>query len=119
MICMLTRDLMSASTVRAAAENLNQPFQLVQSVDELRTRLEQSTPIQAVVVDLQTPGLELSEVATLLQTAKIRPNTIAFAQHVHPQLLQAARDVFDTVLTRGKFLATAQDCLAAAGQTEK
>lgn len=118
MICMFSRDLMSASTVRAAAENLKLPFRLVQSLDDLRAALCGDAPIQTVVIDLQTGGFELADLATVLQTAKNPLRTIAFAQHVQPQLLKAAREHVDKVLTRGQFLGAAENWIAPNVSTD-
>lgn len=112
MVCMLSRDLMSASAIRGAAENLKLPFRLVQSLDDLRAALRDDVSIQTVVIDLQTGGFELADLAAALQTSQKPVRTIAFAQHVQPQLLKAAREHVDKVLTRGQFLGAAENWIA-------
>lgn len=103
MILILTKDLMVQSSVSAAARALDKSIKPVGSSVAVAAKL-QSDQFEMLLVDLQTPGLDLSQLSSALQTANSRPPAIAFAQHVMVDLLDQAKACpFDKVLTRGQF----------------
>lgn len=88
----------ASSAARASATKLRG----CTSVAKLVERLGEES-VAAIFVDLQTPGLNLDELAEALDFEHA-PKTVAFAQHVEEQLLSEA-DIpcIDKVLTRGQF----------------
>ncbi len=103
MIVFLTQDLMIQSSASAAARVQGVSLVAASTIDRAIEKLA-STSAQALFIDLQTPGLKITELATRLAAASNRPTVIAFAQHVEAELLELANtDVIDQVLTRGQF----------------
>ena len=106
MIYYLTKDLMMASNVQAAARRSQVELKIVPSVAKL-LELAKESPASRVLVDLQTPGLAAQSISTLVeQLAEAQDDSapvIGYAQHVHVDLMQAASDSgFASVVTRGQ-----------------
>lgn len=104
MIAILTQDLMMSSSVSAVARAKGLEFKTANNTERLVTLLREH-PVSTLFVDLQHPGLELS---TLMASLKAScpvdlPKIIAYAQHVHVDLLSQARQAgIGNVLTRGQ-----------------
>jgi DNA-binding NtrC family response regulator len=106
MIYYLTKDLMMASNVQAAARRSQIELKIVPSVAKLM-ELAKTSAANRVLVDLQTPGLDAESISTLVeQLAEAQSDTapvIGYAQHVHVDLMQVAADSgFASVVTRGQ-----------------
>ena len=118
MIYYLTKDLMMASNVQAAARGAALELKIVPSLEKLSV-LAAETPAQKILVDLQTPGLSSDDIATLVeQVNEIDGHdsvpVIGYAQHVHVDLMQtAAQSGFTTVVTRGQIHHGAAEFLTA------
>lgn len=106
MIYYLTKDLMMASNVQAVARQKQIDLKIVPTVAKL-LELSNQTPSTRVLVDLQTPGLDISSISSLveqLDAAQDQPaSVVGYAQHVHIDLMQTAADSgFSSVVTRGQ-----------------
>jgi membrane-bound ClpP family serine protease len=106
MIYYLTKDLMMASNVQAVARRSQKDLKIVPSVAKL-LELAESKAASRVLVDLQTPGLGVEAVLTLVDQLTAIQNApapvIGYAQHVHVDLMRAASDSgFTSVVTRGQ-----------------
>lgn len=120
MILILTEDLMMASSVSAAARQIEQPFKSVRSIEKVLTLAEVET-VSVLLVDLQIGGLEIAAAGAAIQSLPVekRPRCIAYAQHVHVDLLTAARSAgFDQVLTRGQVSGGIAELLGGADPRE-
>ena len=102
-ILILTKDLMIQSNASAAARSEGFKLRACGSLQRLSERYREEESVAAVLVDLQTPELEIERLnQTLSQVQVLR--TIAFAQHVEEELLANAQiENIDLVLTRGQF----------------
>jgi len=95
---------MAQSQVSSAAKKLGKTLK---SVSQLEKAVEMiaSEPVDALIVDLQMPGLTVEDLISRLQQLPQRPTTIAFAQHVQVALLESAKsETIDSLLTRGQFM---------------
>ena len=106
MIYYLTKDLMMASNVQAVARRSQLDLKIVPSVEKL-LELAKTTAASRALVDLQTPGLTVESISTLVeQLAGVQQDpapVIGYAQHVHVDLMQTASDSgFASVVTRGQ-----------------
>ena len=72
---------------------------------ERTVELCEAQHVEAVLVDLGTPGLKPNDLAErLAPLATGRPAIVAFGPHVHEALLSAAREAgCDEVVSRGQF----------------
>lgn len=105
MILLLTHDLMMTSNVSIAARQRGISFRSVRTIEKALIMLEEGN-VEILLIDLQTPDFILPDLQHGLQELATvsPPKTIAFAQHVFPDLLKQARSCgFDQVLTRGQF----------------
>lgn len=103
MIVFLTQDLMIQSSASSAARLQGVSMVAASTIERAIEKLAASSA-QALFVDLQTPGLAISELVARLAAVPNRPAVIAFAQHVETELLELANtDVIDQVMTRGQF----------------
>ena len=100
MVIFVTADLMILSNARAAlpAGDVLEQASTVQRLHDLADNDE----IRLVLVDLQTPGLNLEELETVLASADLLGESLLFAQHVNVKMLERARDKFPRVMTRGQ-----------------
>lgn len=117
MILMITRDLMMTSTVSSVARTMDEPLKTANSVTAAGKLIQSEQP-RLLLVDLQTPALQIAEVASLLQSvvASDRPRSVAYAQHVNKDLLDEARKAgFDQILTRGQMHSNVADVIGATG----
>ena len=103
MIVFLTKDLMIQGQANAAARRTGAMVKAVGNVDTVIQELENEANA-LLLVDLQTPGLDVDYLIERLSAMVLAPRAIAYAQHVYEDLLQQAQsDAFETVLTRGQF----------------
>lgn len=104
MILHLTQDLMMSSTASALARSSDRTYKMVASTERLAAIADENGPA-LVLVDLQTPGLQLSELDRWI-SERLEPTgstAIAYAQHVAvDELRQASECGFTKVLTRGQ-----------------
>lgn len=110
MILLIAEDLMMSSTVSAAVRAGGGTFRFVKSVERARVKLD-GGDCELLLVDLQTPDLDLAELESFLSVAK---KSVGYAQHVNLDLLQEARKLpFDDVLTRGQMHASVTQMVEA------
>jgi len=104
MVVHITQDLMMSANASAASRAAGHQFKFVASWGRAEHFINENE-VKFLVIDLQTAGLDIDELARGLERldeAK-RPTTIAYAQHVEVDLLEAAQSAgFDQVLTRGQ-----------------
>ena len=113
MILMLTQDLMMSSAVSSVARTMDEPLKTASSVPAATKLIDSSKP-RLLLVDLQTPALQVAEVASMLQSISDadRPRAVAYAQHVNKDLLAEATEAgFDQILTRGQMHGNVSDVL--------
>lgn len=103
MIVLLTKDLFFVPVVKSAAENCEQDFLSIRTVDDERLA-EHDGQVVGALVDLAS--VSLADLATIYSgLAKCSDGAVlcAFGSHVHANRLEAAREAgFDPVLTRGQ-----------------
>ncbi len=74
--------------------------------------------VELLLLDLQTPNLDLTQLLSTLSSMESRPATIAFAQHVEVQLLKSAnKPMIDQVMTRGQFSRNLPDIISRVAQS--
>jgi len=115
MILMITQDLMMSSAVSSVVRTMDEPLKTASSVAAAEKLILSDGP-RLLLVDLQTPSLQVPEIASLLQSiaSDDRPRTVAYAQHVNKDLLDEARQAgFDQILTRGQMHSNVSDVLQA------
>ncbi len=111
MIFHLNHDLMLASSVRAAAAANGHAIQFSRRLDDLAEAIR-AGGVTKVLVDLQTPGLDLEDLQAVVASAGEVP-VILYAQHVLEPLLEFAAQLPGvTVLTRGQFSRAVRELLA-------
>ena len=106
MIYYLTKDLMMASNVQAVARQNQIELKLVGSMEKL-LELASQVPAVRTLVDLQTPGLTVDAISSLVKQLTDLQGTVVpvvgYAQHVHVDLIKvAAESGFSAVVTRGQ-----------------
>ena len=102
MIFHLNNDLMLSSSVRAAAAQAGTSVQFGRNLDELATAF-QSGQLKKVLIDLQTPGLDLTRLREMISQPGLPP-VVMYAQHVNEDLLDFASSLLGvSVMTRGQF----------------
>ena len=80
----------------------NCPLQTITSVYDLAS----VTDCDLVMIDLETPGLDIADAAAALP-ASVRRRAIVYGPHVHTHRFEAARAAgFSTVIARGEFAAS-------------
>ena len=116
MIVFITADLMMASNASAHAQQQGIKISQVSTAQRGLEMVQEHRP-QLLLVDLQCPGLDIPALGNSLGSLadSISPLTIAFAQHVETDKLQAAKDAgFDQVLTRGQMNSQVGQIIAGA-----
>ncbi len=103
MIVFLTQDLMILSSARSVVSS-TVTLKPASNIDRIR-QLNQSEKIHLLLVDLQTPGLKMDDLSSLVTEFQWQTKTVVFAQHVYVEMLEQARDRFENVMTRGQFSA--------------
>lgn len=104
MILYFASDLIWATRIKSAADDLGIPCRPVRNPDMLAQRLADSSPV-ALILDLETEAAGLELLRTLRADPKGgKMRVLAFAPHVKKDLMQQARDAgADEVLPRGAF----------------
>jgi DNA-binding NtrC family response regulator len=111
MIFHLNNDLMLSSSVRAAATQAGTPIQFGRKLDELTTAL-QSGQLTKVLIDLQTPGIDLPRLQEIVSQPGLPP-IVMYAQHVNEDLLDFANSLPGvSVMTRGQFSRSASQLVS-------
>ena len=91
----------------AAARHAGVAYRSFANADRMAEFVEaddSGSSVQRALIDLQTPGLDIDDVAGRLRQLVPGCTIIAYAQHVKTDLLEAARAAdIDRVLTRGQF----------------
>ena len=96
-VLVLVRDLMFASKIRATAQSLGAPVQMLREPAQLN-----ETAGGRLIVDLNQPGVLDAAVAWKGRTAG---QVVGFVSHVDTQTIQAARQAgVDQVLPRSRFV---------------
>jgi CheY-like chemotaxis protein len=109
-------DLLFRSKIRAVARHVNADVAFAQTQEDLLTQARDTAP-SLVIFDLNHQKLDpVAAIAALKgDPALAGVRTIAFASHVHVQLIDAARQAgADQVLARSQFAGHLADILASA-----
>jgi DNA-binding response OmpR family regulator len=102
-VVLLSSDLMVVSRVQGAAAHAGSVVRI--AAEATAAELHRDAPADMVIVDLATPGLELSTLVSQLRSnTSNSPRVLAFGPHVHENRLEAAQLAgCDVVLSRGQF----------------
>jgi hypothetical protein len=96
-IVVLVRDLMFASKIRATAQSIGAPIQIVREPAQLA-----GSAARRLIVDLNQPGALDAAVVWKGQTGG---EVVGFVSHVDSQTIQAARLAgIDQILPRSRFV---------------
>jgi DNA-binding NarL/FixJ family response regulator len=102
---LLTSDLTVVSHVDGAAARTGSTVRTVSSPADAIQRCASET-IELVMVDLNTPSLEMASLVASIKATTSAARVVAFGPHVHAERLAAARDAgCDAVTSRGQFFA--------------
>lgn len=105
-VLLISADLFLGSRVRGSVESSGWTLDVAGSGTQAAERLQSASRYRLVLIDLETPGLQIAELMTP-RPDDDPPAVIAYGPHVHEQRLEAARQAgCDEVLTRGRFDAT-------------
>jgi DNA-binding NarL/FixJ family response regulator len=106
-------DFLFRSKIRAVAKHVNAAVTFAQSSDEILTQAAATRPA-LVIVDLNSQKSDpVATIAALKERAE-GTRVIAFASHVHVDLIEAARRAgADQVLARSQFAGNLADILAS------
>jgi len=100
-VLLFTTDLACSSRVTGEGNARGVPVAVAMSAGAL---LEKSAGCRLVLLDLNSPGVDPSELVPALSAHDPVPTIIAFAPHVHETKLQSATIAgCHQVLTRGQF----------------
>jgi CheY-like chemotaxis protein len=101
---LLSDDLIFTSRIVGTASGLGLNLIAARSADDLAQMARRSPP-RCVIVDLDNPGLELTELLRILEGIAPRPRVVAYGPHVNADRLRTAREAgCDPVLPRSKFV---------------
>ncbi|HEY2432629.1 MAG TPA: response regulator [Vicinamibacterales bacterium] len=109
-------DFLFRSKIRAVAKHVSADVTFVQTADEILAQAEAIKPA-LVIFDLNSQKLDaVQTIAALKQNGALGGvRAIAFASHVHVDLIAAARRAgADQVLARSQFAGNLADILASA-----
>jgi DNA-binding NarL/FixJ family response regulator len=110
MVLAAVDDLLFSSKIRATAKQIGVDVTFARTPDEILARARDLKPSLAIV-DLNSGKTDPVRVISLLK-AEASVRTIAFASHVHVDLIEAARQAgADEVLPRSAFAARLADIL--------
>ncbi len=120
MILHLANDLMLTSTAEAAARKSGLTYRMVPNLQRLADLITELTEIDLVLVDLQLPGLNFSQLESAMEQLPQRPRKlVAYAQHVNVDLLNQAQDsIFDAVMTRGQINGSLESLFAHVAKSK-
>src|SRR5205085_1907203 len=101
---LLSDDLIFTSRITATAQAHGLTVQPARTQAQLQALAGQEAPA-GVIVDLDHPGLNVSELLRQLRAAAVPPYVVAYGSHVDAAGLRAAREAgCDLVLPRSKFV---------------
>ena len=116
MVLAAVDDLLFRSKIRAAAKQVGVDVAFARTPDEILTQVRALKPALAIF-DLNSGKTDPVRVIGLLK-AESAVRTIAFASHVHADLINAARAAgADEVLPRSAFAAHLADILRSGDQS--
>ncbi|MDG1875578.1 MAG: hypothetical protein P8J27_16830 [Mariniblastus sp.] len=107
---------MMSSNASSHAREKKVKFKTATSAEKAIEIIEADRP-HLLLIDLQTPGLNVEAFGTEIKglADAVCPLTIAYAQHVHVELLEQAKTAgFDQVMTRGQVNSRIANIIAAA-----
>jgi DNA-binding NarL/FixJ family response regulator len=109
-VLILCQDLFFTSQLTGAAQRAGRQPRTCLSVEACRKALEEAgEQARWVVVDLELPGTDLSQLKSALPEAC---RLLAFGPHVHTAQIESARSAgCDVVLTRGQAAAQLEEYL--------
>ena len=93
---------MILSNANSTARSLEFKISACGNVEKLVDGLKKCPP-QLLLIDLQTPGLNVADLASKLGEMELQVRIVAFAQHVNVEIIEQAKGLFDEVMTRGQF----------------
>lgn len=111
-------DFLFRSKIRAVAKHVNAQIAFAQTQDEILAQARAAKP-SLVIFDLNSQKSDpIATIAALKQDAALAGvRAIAFASHVHVDLIEAARRAgADQVLARSQFAGNLAEILASATQ---
>lgn len=111
-------DFLFRSKIRAVAKHVNAEVAFAQTPDEILARARAVKP-SLVIFDLNSQKSDpIATIAALKEDPSLAGiRAIAFASHVHTELIDAARKAgADQVLARSQFAGGLAEILAAAGR---
>jgi DNA-binding NarL/FixJ family response regulator len=116
-IILLCDDLIFVSKVSGAAKSRGVSLRSTKSLDDLLIFCEQSPP-RCVILDLNSPGLNIERAAQCLSSSQPRPMLVGYGSHVDTATLKRARDAgFDVVWPRSKFVEELESSLPGWAQS--
>ena len=111
MILAAVDDLLFSSKIRATAKQIGVDVTFARTPDDILAQARQLKPSLAIF-DLNSGKTDPVRVIGLLKAEGVAVRTIAFASHVHVDLIQAAKQAgADEVLPRSAFAARLADIL--------
>ena len=111
MVLAAVDDLLFSSKIRATAKQIGVDVTFARTPDEILARARELKPSLAIF-DLNSGKTDPVRVIGLLKAEASAVRTIAFASHVHVDLIEAARHAgADEVLPRSAFAARLADIL--------
>jgi DNA-binding NarL/FixJ family response regulator len=117
-VLFLSTDLVFSSRLTAAGQRLSVPVSAVSSLDAAVARLKAETA-GLVILDLSAGNSDVVNTVARLRETRGDVAIIAYAPHVHEELLRAATQAgCDQVLTRGQFNARMDEILAHYAQAK-
>jgi AmiR/NasT family two-component response regulator len=115
-VLILCRDLFFSSQLQGAAQRAGGQPRLALSQTQVLSILNEG-PADAVIVDLETPNLDLPALRAALPSPG---RLLAFGPHVRAELLESAAQAgCDAVLTRGQAAAALEEVLRRVIRTER
>lgn len=101
---LLCDDLIFTSRIAGTATALALPLRSCKTASEL-LQFAGQVPPRCVIVDLQAPGLVITDFARALAALSPQPFLVGYGSHVDTATLKTARDAgFDIVWPRSKFV---------------
>ena len=105
MILAVLDDLMFSSKVKSAAAAIGRPVAFARSAEKALEAMRQTTPA-LVIFDLNNPRIDTLAIVAAMKAdpALAGVETIAYASHVHVDLMQAGRAAgISAVMARSQF----------------
>ena len=109
-------DFLFRSKIRAVAKHVNAEIVFAQTLDDILAQARATTP-SLIIFDLNNQKVDpIAAIAALKADAALAGvRAVAFASHVHAELIAAARQAgADQVMARSQFAGNLADILASA-----